>query len=118
MIRVTAIIRPHRLEAVKTAISGLGVSGMTVSDVRGAGAGPEGSALLGSQAIAVSLSLKSKIEVMAPKDMQQPLIDAIIGAAWTGEPGDGKIFVEEIWDVLRVRTKERGEPALGMGRPT
>lgn len=89
---------------------------MTVSDVRGAGAGPEGSALLGSQAIAVSLSLKSKVEVMAPREMQESLIEAIVSAAQTGDPGDGKIFVEPIHDVLRVRTRERGEPALGMER--
>lgn len=116
MIRVTAIIRPHKLEAVKTAISALGVSGMTVSDVRGAGAGPEGTALLGSGSIAVSLSLKSKVEVAVPAEMKEAMIEAISAAAHTGDPGDGKIFIEPISDILRVRTRERGEAALGMER--
>ena len=116
VIRVTAIIRPHKLEAVKTAISALGVSGMTVSDVRGAGAGPEGTALLGSGSIAVSLSLKSKVEVAVPAEMKEAMIEAISAAAHTGDPGDGKIFIEPISDILRVRTKERGEAALGMER--
>ncbi len=111
VIRVTAIIRPHKLEAVKTAISALGVSGMTVSDVRGAGAGPEGTALLGSGSIAVSLSLKSKVEVAVPAEMKEAMIEAISAAAHTGDPGDGKIFIEPISDILRVRTKERGEAA-------
>lgn len=116
VIRVTAIIRPHKLEAVKTAISALGVSGMTVSDVRGAGAGPEGTALLGIGSIAVSLSLKSKVEVAVPAEMKEAMIEAISAAAHTGDPGDGKIFIEPISDILRVRTKERGEAALGMER--
>lgn len=107
MIKVTAYIRPHRLEEVKTAVSALGVSGLTVSDARGSGTGPERGGLLAGQTVMVHLSLRSKVEVVAPDEMLEDLLSAIRSAALTGEEGDGKVFVERIQEVVRVRTWER-----------
>jgi len=112
MIRVTCYIRPHRLEQVKSAIAVLGVTGMTVSDARGAGNSPERSPWLGGAEQVVALPIKSKVEVVAPDDLEGPLVDAVIRNARTGEPGDGKIFIERIGDAIRVRTGERGDAAV------
>jgi nitrogen regulatory protein P-II 1 len=90
MTRITCMIRPHRLEAVKSAIAALNVSGLNVSDVRGTGNSPESAAWFGGE----------------------EHVEAILEHARTGEPGDGKIFVETVVDALRIRTGERGEAAL------
>ena len=111
MVRIWCAIRPHRLEAVKSAIAALGVSGLNVSDVRGVGNSPERSSWFGGEHV-VSLPLKSKLEVVAPDDLRTSIIEAIVENAFTGEPGDGKIFVEPILDAVRIRTKERGEVAV------
>lgn len=106
------MIRPHRLEQVKSAIAALGVSGMNVSDVRGTGNSPEAAAWFGGEEHLISLPIKSKIEVIAPDDMKDSIVEAILDNARTGEAGDGKIFIERVADVLRVRTGERGQAAL------
>jgi nitrogen regulatory protein P-II 1 len=112
MIRITCYIRPHRLEQVKSAIAVLGISGMNVSDARGAGNSPEKSAWPAGEEHIVALPIKSKVEVVAPDDLQEALIEAIVENAWTGEPGDGKVFVERVADAIRVRTGERGDAAV------
>lgn len=112
MIRITAFVRPHKLEEVKTHIANLGISGMSVSDVRGCGNSPERASTFGGQVVLVALPVKSKIMVVAPDDLREPIIEAIIEAARTGEPGDGKIFVEEVTDAIRIRTEERGLTGL------
>ncbi len=112
MIRFTCTIRPHKLEQVKSAIATLGVSGMNVTDVRGIGNSPEKSAWLVGDEQTVALPIKSKIEVVAPDEMLETLIETVIENARTGEPGDGKIFVERIDDAIRVRTGERGDAAV------
>ena len=112
MKRITCMIRPHRLEQVKSAIASLGVSGLNVSDVRGTGNSPEHAAWFAGEEHLISLPIKSKIEVIALDEMIEPIIQAILENARTGEPGDGKIFVERIADAVRVRTGESGEAAL------
>ena len=112
MVRITCMIRPHRLEQVKSAIAGLGVSGLNVSDVRGTGNSPETAAWFAGEEHLISLPLKSKIEVVAEDEMAEQIVQAILEHARTGEPGDGKIFIERVSDALRVRTGERGETAL------
>jgi nitrogen regulatory protein P-II 1 len=112
MIRFTCYIRPHKLEQVKTAIAALGVTGMSVSDVRGTGNSPEKSTWFAGQEHVVALPVKSKIEVVAPDDLKDALIEAVLQNARTGEAGDGKIFIEKILDAVRVRTLERGEAAV------
>lgn len=112
MVRIICMIRPHRLEQVKSAIAALGVSGLNVSDVRGTGNSPETAAWFAGEEHLISLPLKSKIEVVAEDGMAEAIVGAILEHARTGEPGDGKIFIERVSDVLRVRTGERGETAL------
>lgn len=110
MVRIIAFIRPHKLEQVKSAIASLGITGMNVSDARGTGNSPERSNWLGGEAPA--LPIKSRVEVVVPDDLMDPIVEAIEENARTGEPGDGKIFVERILDAIRIRTGERGETAV------
>lgn len=112
IVRVFAYVRPHKLDEVKTAVSNLGISGLTVSDVRGTGASPERPATFAGQEILVSLPIRSKIEVVVPDSLQEAVVTAILESARTGEPGDGKVFVEPIEDVFRIRTGERGQDAV------
>lgn len=112
MIRVTCYIRPHKLEEVKTAIASVGITGMSVGDVRGRGNSPEKPTLFAGQEMVIGLPIRSKIEVVATDDLREPIIQAILESAWTGEPGDGKIFVERVGDAVRVRTHERGDTAV------
>jgi nitrogen regulatory protein P-II 1 len=109
MKRVICFLRPHRLEPVKSAVAALGVSGLTVSDVRGTGNSPVGGLLLGS---VVALPIRSRLEAVVPDALVEPVIEAILESAHSGEAGDGKIFVEPILDAVRVRTGERGESAV------
>lgn len=112
MTRITCMIRPHLLEQVKSAIAVLGVSGLNVSDVRGTGNSPESAAWFAGEEHLIALPIKSKIEVIASDDIVPAILEAILENARTGEPGDGKIFVEPVEDALRIRTGERGEAAL------
>ena len=112
MTRVTCYIRPHRLEAVKSAIAALGVSGLSVSDVRGTGNSPEHTEWMGGDDGLVALPIRARVEVVASDDLAEPIVQAIIESAHTGEHGDGKIFIEKIADAMRIRTQERGEAAI------
>lgn len=112
MVRITCMIRPHRLEGVKSAIASLGVSGLNVADVRGVGNSPEKASWFAGEEHLVALPIKSRLEVVAADELQEPIIEAIIENARTGEPGDGKIFVEKVRDAIRIRTEERGESAI------
>jgi nitrogen regulatory protein P-II 1 len=112
MIRILCYIRPHRLETVKSAIAALGVSGMNVTDVRGTGNSPESSSWLRGDGSVVPLPIRSRVEVVAPDELQEPILEAILANAQTGEPGDGKVFVERVADAIRIRTEERGEAAV------
>jgi nitrogen regulatory protein P-II 1 len=112
MVRITCMIRPHRLEQVKSAIAALGVSGLNVSDVRGTGNSPESASWFAGEEHLISLPIKSKIEVIVPDELVERIVEAILENARTGEPGDGKVFLEPIQDAVRVRTGERGEAAL------
>lgn len=111
-VRVTAYVRPHRLDEVKTAVSNLGVSGLTVTDVRGCGSSPERATTFAGQEILVALPLRSKLEAVVPEELAEAVIGAVVATARTGEPGDGKIFVEPIEDAVRIRTGERGPSAV------
>lgn len=112
MLRIVAYIRPHRLEQVKTAIASLGISGMSAGDVRGTGNSAEASTWFGGEQQFVAMPIKAKIEAVVPDEMMEEMIAAIIEGARTGEPGDGKIFVEPVLDAIRVRTRESGSDAI------
>jgi nitrogen regulatory protein PII len=110
MIRIVAYIKPHRLEGVKSAVSALGVTGLTVTDVRGTGVSEEHTDLLSGAVVA--LPIRSRLEVVVTDDLRKAVVDAIIDSARTGEPNDGKIFVEQISEAIRIRTGERGDIAV------
>jgi nitrogen regulatory protein P-II 1 len=112
MIRITCYIRPHKLEGVKSAISALGITGMTVADVRGTGNSPETSSWFGGEQQLIALPIRAKVEVVAHDEQQEEIVEAILQHARTGEPGDGKIFVERVADAVRIRTEERGSEAI------
>lgn len=112
MIRVICFIRPHRLEAVKSAIAALGVSGLTVCEVRGTGNSPEAPGFFAGDPNVIALPIRSRLEVVAHDELQEPILQAIMEQAQTGESGDGKVFVEKVLDAIRVRTEERGDSAI------
>ncbi|RYG36052.1 P-II family nitrogen regulator [bacterium] len=112
MVRIVAYLRPHRLEGVRSAVAALGVNGMTVSDCRGTGVSREQSAWLGGFEAVSALPIRTKIEVVVPNERKEEVVAAIIDNARTGEPDDGKIFIETVADALRIRTSERGEVAV------
>lgn len=112
LTRVTCYIRPHRLEAVKSAIAAVGVSGLSVSDVRGTGNSPESTEWLGGDEGLIALPIRARIEVIAPDELADPIVQAILESAHTGEHGDGKIFLERVTDAVRIRTQERGDAAI------
>lgn len=112
MIRVIAYIRPHRLEEVKTALGEKGVTGITVSEVRGCGSSPESSDWFMGNKLVIALPQRLKVEVVVEDEVVETVIEAIIAGARTGSPGDGKIFLQPVEDVMRIRTGDRGVIAL------
>lgn len=111
MKKVDCILRPHKLEAVKTALSELGVTGMTVSEVRGCGQ-PASAVPAFDDETLVALPLRLRIEMVVPDALVEPIIETILEHARTGQPDDGKIFVLPYQEAIRIRTEERGESAL------
>ncbi|MCS6919163.1 MAG: P-II family nitrogen regulator [Fimbriimonadales bacterium] len=111
MKKIDCIIRPHKLEEVKTALNELGVAGMTVSEVRGCGNSPPADAWLSEETL-IRLPIRLRLEMVAPDEMVEPIIEAVLQHARTGQPDDGKIFVYPYRDAIRIRTEERGDAAL------
>lgn len=112
MKKIEAYIRPLKLDEVKEALSEVGVVGMTVADVRGYGRQRGRTEKYRGNTYVVNLLPKIKIEVVVSDDRAEHALEAILAAAQTGEIGDGKIFVSEVEEAVRIRTGERGEIAL------
>lgn len=112
MKKIEAIIRPEKLNDVKLALSDLGVNGMTVSNVSGFGKQKGYTQIYRGQEIVTKLLPKIKLEVVVPSEKTDEVIDAIIKTSKTGEFGDGKIFVFDVVDIIRIRTGEHGNAAL------
>ncbi len=112
MKKIEAIIRPSRVEEVKDALNSVGVSGMTVSEVKGFGRQKGHKELYRGAEYIVDFVPKLKIEVVIQDEMVAQVIDAIERTARTGELGDGKIFVLEVVEAVRLRTGERGNLAI------
>jgi len=112
MKKVEAIIRHFKLEEVKDALSELGIHGMTVSEVRGFGRQKGHKEQYRGAEYTVDFLPKAKMEVVVSDDQAQKVIDTIIQSARTGQIGDGKIFVSELTEMIRIRTGETGESAL------
>ena len=109
---VTAIIKPFRLDDVRNALSEVGVQGMTVSEVKGFGRQRGHTELYRGAEYVVDFLPKAKIEVAVADDRIDDIVETIVNSARTGKVGDGKIFVTELEQVIRIRTSETGDSAL------
>ena len=109
---IIAIIKPFKLEEVKTALSEVGIEGMTVTEVKGFGRQKGHTEIYRGSEYTVDFLPKVKIEVAVPDAAAAKAIDAIASSARTGKIGDGKIFVMPLDEVVRIRTDERGETAI------
>ena len=109
---VTAIIQPHRLEEVRTALEGAGVKGVTVSEASGYGRQKGHTEVYRGAEYTVDLLPKIRIEVVVDDSNAKAITAAIVGAAQTGEIGDGKVWIVKVDDIVRVRTGERGVEAI------
>lgn len=112
MKRIEAVIKPHMLEAVKDRLRQIGVSGMTVTEVRGFGRTGGKTEVYRGSAYVVDFVPKVKLDVVVPDPLAADVVEAIAATAKTGKIGDGKIFVTPVDEVVRIRTGERGEEAL------
>jgi nitrogen regulatory protein P-II 2 len=109
---VTAIIKPFKLEEVRDALNGLGISGITVTEVRGYGRQKGHTEVYRGAEYTISFLPKVKLEIAVPSDRAAAVVEAIARAAKTGQIGDGKIFVVDIESALRIRTGETDSEAL------
>lgn len=112
MKKIEAVIRPFKLGEVKDALTALGVGGMTVSEVRGVGHQPEHSHQYAGVEYTIDLLPRAKVEVVVADELVESVVTTISKVAWTGSPGDGKVFVLPLMAVIRIRTGETGATAL------
>ncbi len=112
MKKIEAIIKPFKLEEVKDALRELGVTGMTVTEVRGFGRQKGHTEIYRGSEYTVDFLPKTKIEVAIPDSLTKAVVEAIVKAAKTGKIGDGKVFISSIEEAVRIRTDERGEQAV------
>lgn len=112
MKKIEAIVQPFKLEEVKEALKGIGIDGMTVTEVRGHGRQKGHKEVYRGQEYQVDLLPKVKVEMVVPSDRSEEVVKALTMAARTGKIGDGKIFVYDVAEAIRIRNDERGEAAL------
>jgi nitrogen regulatory protein PII len=112
MKKVEAIIKPFKLEEVKEALTELGITGMTLSEVKGYGRQKGHTEVYRGAEYKVEFNPKIKIELVLDTDLVEKVVEAIRNAANTGKIGDGKIFVLPVEDVMRIRTGEQGQEAI------
>jgi nitrogen regulatory protein PII len=112
MKKIEAVIKPFKLDEVKTALLAVGVEGMTVSEVRGFGRQKGHTELYRGAEYVVDLLPKVKLEVVVTDEMLDKVVVTIKDTAKTGRIGDGKVFVSDVADVIRIRTGERGDGAI------
>ena len=109
---VTAIIKPHRLDEVRNVLSDIGVQGLTVSEVRGFGRQRGHTEVYRGAEYTVEFVPKTRIEIAVADSLAEQVVDAVMQTARTGKVGDGKIFVTELLEVVRIRTGEKDAAAL------
>ena len=112
MKKIEAIVKPFKLDEVREALSEIGVTGLTVTEVKGFGRQKGHTELYRGAEYVVDFLPKVKVEVVVPDALVDKAMDAIVKAARTGKIGDGKIFVVDVGQVLRIRTGETGEDAV------
>ncbi len=109
---IIAVIKPFKLEEVKAALSGIGVEGMTVTEVKGFGRQKGHTEIYRGSEYTVDFLPKVKIEIATSDAIAPKVVETIVRTAKTGKIGDGKVFVLPVEDVIRIRTDERGEGAV------
>jgi len=112
MKKIEAVIQPHKLEDVKEAMKGIGIDGMTVTEVRGHGRQKGHKEVYRGMEYHVDLLPKIKLEMVIPNSRAEEVIRTLVASARTGKIGDGKIFVYEVAEAIRIRNDDRGEAAL------
>jgi nitrogen regulatory protein P-II 1 len=112
MQKIEAVLQPSKLDAVKDALIELGISGMTITDVRGHGRQKGHTEVYRGREYSVDLLPKVKVELVVADEMAEKAVQAIVAAAKTGKIGDGKIFVTRVDEAIRIRNNERGELAI------
>ena len=112
MKKVEAIIKPFKLDEVKESLNDIGVQGMTVSEVKGFGRQKGHTELYRGAEYVVDFLPKIKLEIIVPDDLVPQVVELVEKSARTGRIGDGKIFVTNVEDVVRIRTGERGHDAI------
>jgi nitrogen regulatory protein P-II 1 len=108
MTKIEAIIRPNKLDAVKEALIEVGTEGMTLSEVRGHGRQKGHSEVYRGREYQADLLPKIKLEIVVQDNVVEKVVQVILDAAYTGQIGDGKIFLYKLEDVIRIRSQERG----------
>jgi nitrogen regulatory protein P-II 1 len=112
MKKIEAIIQPHKLEDVKEALKDIGIDGITVIEVRGHGRQKGHKEVYRGMEYQVDLLPKIKLEMVVPDGRSDEVVNALAAAARSGKIGDGKIFVTEVAEAVRIRNDDRGEAAL------
>src|SRR5665811_2189896 len=112
MKKIEAVIKPFKLEEVREALSEIGVTGLTVTEVKGFGRQKGHTELYRGAEYTVDFLPKIKVETAVADDLTERVVEAIIQAATTGKIGDGKVFVHKLEEVVRIRTGETGEQAI------
>jgi nitrogen regulatory protein P-II 1 len=112
MKKIEAIIKPFKLEEVKDALSQIGIEGMTVSEVKGFGRQKGHTEIYRGSEYKVDFLPKIKIEIVLPDGRVEGAVSAIVSSAKTGKIGDGKVFVSDVEEIVRIRTEEKGDAAI------
>lgn len=112
MKKIEAIVQPFKLDEVKEALKGIGVDGMTITEVRGHGRQKGHKEVYRGQEYEVDLLPKIKLELVVSSERAEEVINTLAAAAKTGKIGDGKVFVFDVADAIRIRNDDRGEAAL------
>lgn len=112
MKKIEAIIQPHKLEQVRDALKAIGVDGMTVMEVRGHGRQKGHKEIYRGMEYQVDLLPKMKLELVVPGDRAEEIAQTLVQSARTGKIGDGKVFIYDVADAIRIRNDDRGEGAL------
>jgi nitrogen regulatory protein P-II 1 len=112
MKKIEAIIKPFKLDEVKSALTKIGVQGMTVTEVKGFGRQKGHTESYRGTEYAIDFLPKSKIELIVPDELVIQVVETVEKAAKTGKIGDGKIFVSSVEEVIRIRTGEKGKDAI------
>jgi nitrogen regulatory protein P-II 1 len=112
MKKIEAIIQPHKLEDVKEALKGIGIDGMTISEVRGHGRQKGHKEVYRGMEYQVDLLPKVKLEIVVSDERSTEVVETVVASARTGKIGDGKVFVYDVAEAVRIRNDDRGDGAL------